>query len=142
MKGMYRDLTVTPAAPAATAVAREAAPRDTVTLFDYGFRTSWTPAAGAERVLVRNVGAQAHELVIARLLPGKTAADVAAWVAKMAGPPPAHFLGGVSPLAPRGENDLALALTPGRYALLCFVPDAADGKPHVAHGMAHELEVR
>jgi uncharacterized cupredoxin-like copper-binding protein len=138
-KGMYRDLVVT---PGVRAVAHEAAPADTVTLFDYGFRTSRTPAAGAARVLVRNVGKQAHEMEIARLLPGKTVADLAAWAEKMAGPPPARFVGGVSPIAPGAANDLTLALTPGRYALLCFVPDAADGKPHVAHGMAHELEVR
>ena len=139
MKGMYRDLVVT---PAATAVARTTPPADTVTLYDYGFRTSRAPAAGVERVLVRNAGTQAHELAIARLLPGKTAGDVAKWAEKMAGPPPAHFVGGVSPLAAHGENELTLALTPGRYALLCFVPDAADGKPHVAHGMMHELEVK
>jgi hypothetical protein len=60
----------------------------------------------------------------------------------MAGPPPAHFLGGVSPIAVRQENELALTLTPGHYVLLCFVPDAVDGKPHLAHGMVHDVVVR
>jgi hypothetical protein len=128
--------------PAATAVANEAAPRDTLTLFDYGFRESVPITAGQRRVLVRNDGKQTHEVEIARLLPGKTPRDLAAWAEKMAGPPPARFLGGVSPLAPRGENELSLGLSPGRYVLLCFVPDMADGKPHLAHGMIHEVEVR
>jgi hypothetical protein len=69
MKGMSRDLLVT---PAATAVALPAAPDDTIQLFDYGFLASRPLAAGTHRVLVRNVGKQAHELEIARLLPGKT----------------------------------------------------------------------
>jgi hypothetical protein len=30
---------------------------------------------------------------------------------------------------------------PGQYALLCFVPDMKDGKPHFAHGMAKLIEV-
>ena len=30
---------------------------------------------------------------------------------------------------------------PGRYALLCFIPDAKDGKPHFVHGMAKEITV-
>ena len=55
--------------------------------------------------------------------------------------PPAHFLGGVTAIAPGQTNVLSLALTPGRYALLCFVPDAKDGKPHVAHGMMRDVEI-
>jgi uncharacterized cupredoxin-like copper-binding protein len=32
-------------------------------------------------------------------------------------------------------------LTPGRYAIVCFVPDAKDGKPHEMHGMVREFTV-
>ena len=39
-------------------------------------------------------------------------------------------------------NDVVVDLTPGEYALLCFVPDAGDGKPHVAHGMVRQVTVR
>jgi len=35
-----------------------------------------------------------------------------------------------------------LDLAPGRYALICFVPDSASGKPHAALGMIGELEVK
>jgi hypothetical protein len=27
-------------------------------------------------------------------------------------------------------------LAPGDYVALCFLPDAGDGAPHLAHGMA------
>jgi hypothetical protein len=31
---------------------------------------------------------------------------------------------------------------PGKYLLICFVPDAKDGKPHFVHGMQEEIVVR
>jgi uncharacterized cupredoxin-like copper-binding protein len=139
MKGMYKDLIVT--ATTQPASFARSGPRTTITLADYSFQTSARLTAGVHRVLVRNVGKQSHELELARLLPGKTPADLAAWADKMAGPPPAHFVGGVSLLAAGGENELTLDLAPGHYVMLCFVPDAKDGKPHVAHGMVRDFVV-
>jgi hypothetical protein len=60
----------------------------------------------------------------------------------MQGAPPAHLIGGVAPLAPGETNVLTLEVTPGPYAFLCFVPDAKDGKPHVAHGMMKDIVIR
>ena len=40
-----------------------------------------------------------------------------------------------------GVNYMTLDLTPGTYAFYCFVPDAKDGQPHVAHGMVREITV-
>lgn len=37
---------------------------------------------------------------------------------------------------------VALDLAPGRYAILCFLPDGKDGKPHFVHGMHREVTVR
>jgi hypothetical protein len=31
---------------------------------------------------------------------------------------------------------------PGRYVMLCYIPDAKDGKPHSDHGMIKEIEVQ
>jgi uncharacterized cupredoxin-like copper-binding protein len=138
VKGMHKDLVVV--GPAASPPPRNAA-RDTVTLVDYAFDTHARFEPGVHRVIVRNTSKQSHELELARLLPGKTPADLAAWAEKMAGPPPAHFLGGVSPLAPGQSNELRLDLAPGHYVMLCFVPDARDGKPHVAHGMVHDFVI-
>lgn len=139
MKGMYADLTVTPEAQQASFPK---SPDLTVTLQDYGYATSAPLTAGNHRLLVRNVGKQSHELELARLAPGKSPGDIPAWIETMKGPPPASFLGGVSPLAPGQENELSLTLTPGHYVMLCFIPDAHDGKPHTAHGMIHDFVVR
>jgi uncharacterized cupredoxin-like copper-binding protein len=139
MKGMIRDLVVK---PSNQSVSAERAPDLTISLTDYAFQPSKPIVAGNHLVAVRNDGKQAHELQIAKLLPGKTPADLAAWAEKMAGPPPAHFVGGVAPIAPGKSNEVELNLTPGHYVLLCFIPDAADGKPHVAHGMVRDLVVQ
>jgi uncharacterized cupredoxin-like copper-binding protein len=139
MKGMYADLTVTPGVRAASLPSK---PDLTITLVDYGYGTSSPLSAGSHVFLVKNDGKQSHEMVITRLLPGKTPADLAAWAEKMSGPPPAHFLGGISPIAPGRENELAMRLTPGHYVLLCFLPDAKDGKPHTAHGMVKDFVIR
>jgi len=138
VKGMSADFTVSPGARAASFPQ---APELTVELTDYGFAFSKPLTAGAHEVLVRNIGKQSHELELARLVPGKSPGDITAWIDNMSGPPPATFLGGVSPLAPNRENELALTLTPGHYVMLCFVPDAKDGKPHVMHGMVHDFVV-
>ena len=31
---------------------------------------------------------------------------------------------------------------PGNYALLCFVADSGDGKPHLTHGMTHPFTIQ
>lgn len=139
MKGMIRDLIVRPAARKSGSAGRK--PTATISLIDYGFRFSKPLTVGHHLVLVKNVGKQTHELEIARLLPGKTPRDLGSWAEKMSGPPPAHFVGGVAPIAPGRSNELALDLSPGHYVFLCFVPDAKDGKPHVAHGMARDFVI-
>ena len=138
MKGMYTTLTVVPGVRTASLPAK---PDLTISLVDYGYGISTPLSAGDHHILVQNDGKQSHEMVITRLLDGKTAADLAAWADKMSGPPPAHFIGGISPLAPGRKNELALRLTPGHYVLLCFLPDAKDGKPHTAHGMVRDFVV-
>jgi uncharacterized cupredoxin-like copper-binding protein len=138
MKGMYADVTVTPAPEQASLPMP---PDVTLTFQDYGYATSGPLTRGYHRLLVHNDGKQSHELELARLAPGKSPADIPAWIESMKGPPPASFLGGVGPLAPGQENELSLTLTPGRYVMLCFIPDAKDGKPHTAHGMMHDFVV-
>jgi len=139
MKGMYADVTVVPGPQQASLPP---SPDLTVTLQDYGYRASAPLTAGYHRVLVRNDGKQSHELELARLAPGKSPGDIVAWIERMKGAPPASFLGGVSPLAPGQENALSLTLTPGHYVMLCFIPDATDGKPHTAHGMIHDFIIK
>jgi uncharacterized cupredoxin-like copper-binding protein len=138
MKGMAQQFTVSGPLAHPSPIAGT---RDTITLSDYAFELPRDLRAGTRAITVRNTGTQSHELVLTRPAPGRSAADVAQWVAHMQGPPPAHFLGGVTAIAPGQTNVLTLSLTPGRYALLCFVPDVKDGRPHVAHGMMRDLEI-
>jgi len=140
-KGMMRQLTVTPSAAQGAATAAALEPDVTVKLVDYAFETSKPFASGKQLIRIENDAAQDHELVLVRLAPGKSAQEVAAWLEKQVGPPPAEPLGGVASIHPGGYGFITADLTPGDYALLCFVPDAKDGKPHVAHGMLQQFTV-
>jgi len=92
---------------------------------------------------VTNDAAQDHEVLFVKLPPGTTAAGVAEWVESgMKGPPPAMPIGGASPLAKGRSNTIALDLAPGTYGMICFLPDAKDGKPHSVHGMTAQFEVK
>lgn len=140
-KGMTRELVVAPPRRSAPRPAAYVAPGTTMTLTDYDFQLSAPLVAGTQTVRVRNAAAQSHEVVFVRLAPGRTAADFATWMEKPAGPPPGVLSGGTTPKADGEWNDLAMTLQPGEYALLCFVPDARDGKPHVAHGMIKQISI-
>lgn len=137
-KGMMRPITVTPASAAS---ATEPVADIVMTLNDYGFELSKPLTPGKHVIRIENAGQQAHELVLARMAPGKKAADLARWVEKMAGPPPAEPLGGIAGIHPGGHGYITVDLTPGNYGFLCFILDAKDGKPHVAHGMMEDVKV-
>jgi hypothetical protein len=134
---MSRPITVT-----GTAVTAGTIPGDIeMKLTDYAFVLSTPLTAGSHVVRVVNDAQQTHEVQVVRLAPGKTAMDVAKWIDKQQGPPPGEPLSGVSGLGVGMSASFPLTLTPGEYALLCFVPDAKDGKPHVAHGMLQQIKV-
>ena len=137
-KGMLKPLTVT-ATPNAN--MREPAGDVTLTLNDYTFTLSKPLVAGKQLIKVENGAAQPHEVVLVQLAPGKTMEDVAKWVADMKGPPPGKPIGGI-PGFPKGKNAFFEAtLEPGDYGMVCFLPDAKDGKPHVQHGMMKQFKV-
>lgn len=143
-KGMAKALTVV-AGPASARTASNAeakAPAITMTLQDYGFLTSQPITAGTHTIRVKNLAAQSHEVFFAKLAPGKTPMDLVQWIEKPQGPPPAMPLGGTTGIAKDGWNDVTVTFEPGEYALLCFIPDAKDGKPHVAHGMMRQISVK
>ena len=139
MKGMAKEITVTPASSNTSKANLRI--NATMTLVDYGFEFSQPLQAGKQTIRVRNVAKQGHEVVILKLAPGRKAADVLAWMEKMEGPPPGMPIGGTTPMAQGEENIITLDLTAGEYALICFVPDAKDGKPHFGHGMVTEITI-
>jgi hypothetical protein len=137
-KGMVRPLTVT----ASTDASAPAPTADIVmTLNDYTFTTSKPITAGKHTIRIENNGTQSHELMLARLVPGKKASEVPTWAEKPVGPPPAEPIGGVPAIAKGTSAFITADFTPGDYAFVCFIPDAKDGKPHFAHGMVQQVHV-
>jgi hypothetical protein len=122
-------------APARTAVG------PTITLFEYGFELSAPLTTGRQLIRVRNGGAEPHDLLLARLAPGKSVGDLPLWIATQQGPAPIAPVSGLTPLAPGTEATITVDITPGEYGLICIFPDARDGRPHYMHGMMRQLTV-
>jgi hypothetical protein len=129
---------VVPAAPESQPEPRADA---RMVLDDYGFAVAPSLTAGRRTIRVENTGPQPHEVEFVRLQPGKTAADVLALLKTEQGPPPGEPYGGTVALQAGQVNYVTADFTPGDYALICFVPDASDGRPHVAHGMVRQIRV-
>jgi len=137
-KGMLRPLRVVP--------AKGSAPRPradvTMKLVDYDYELSSPIRAGTRTIRVQNVGKQHHEVELVQLAPNATVADFMKWMEKMEGPPPGKPLGGVAGMEPGMSEYFTTDFTPGNYALICFLPDTNDGKPHFVHGMIQEITVK
>jgi hypothetical protein len=144
MKGMSKAVTVVPSDMVRAAPVEDV----TLTLADYSFTWSTPLTAGQQVIKVVNTAAQGHEFIFAQLAPGKSAADMVAFVEGLEagkvppGPPPIMPYSGISLMAPGIVNYLTVDVQPGEYGELCVVPDAKDGKPHVAHGMVAQIKVR
>ncbi len=138
MKGMMKAFTVV----ASTTTASPPAADITVTLSDFTFAIAGELTAGRHTFRVETVAGQPHEFILARLAPGKKAEDFLAWVEKMNGPPPIEGIaGGTTAIAAGEVNVFQADLAPGDYALICFIPDAKDGKPHAVHGMMRTITI-
>lgn len=138
MKGMAHEMTVTPSGgPAATLPQADIV----MTLDDYSFETDVPITPGTRTIRIVNAAAQPHEALIVKLDAGSTAEDFLAFVQNPEGAPPGKVMGGVTGIAAGGMNQITLDFDMGDYALICFVPDAGDGKPHLAHGMIRTIHV-
>lgn len=143
MKGMMKEITV--ASRRGVEQAGKAAgpkPDVTMTLDDYSFNTSAPITTATKTIRISNAATQSHEVVIMKLDAGVTPEQFLQALEKPQGPPPGKILGGVTGIAKGRTIDLTADFTPGDYTLLCFVPDAKDGKPHIAHGMVKNFSVR
>ncbi|HKS17442.1 MAG TPA: hypothetical protein VJU16_09030 [Planctomycetota bacterium] len=138
-KGMARPFVVAGAAP--VAAAAEPQSDVTVTLSDYAFAFSTPLTAGTHTLRVENAGPQLHEIAFERLADGKTLADYVAWGKKPQGPPPATSLGGLIGPMKGSHAFTTVTLAPGKYLVVCHVPDEKDQKSHAEHGMIQEIVI-
>jgi hypothetical protein len=137
-KGMIRPLTVT----ASTGdVAPEPVADIVVSLKEYSFTLSKPITAGKHTLRIESSGSQSHEMQVVRLAPGKKAEDVPVWLMKQSGTPPGEGIGGVPAMAKGSVAYITADFTPGDYALICFLTDEKDGKPHFAHGMIQQVHI-
>jgi hypothetical protein len=139
---MTRLLTVTPP----QFVVSKSKPRQPVadirmTLHDYAFDLPPVIPAGRHTIRVENAASQPHEAVLGKLKPGKTLSDLLQWIQTREGDMPGEEIGGTVGLSTGEVNFVNVELTAGEYILLCFVPDAKDGKSHLSHGMIRQFTV-
>jgi hypothetical protein len=137
MSGMYKTLTVVPSSRVVAAPVTDVA----VTMVDYDYKWSTPISAGTHTIGVTNAATQGHHMIVVRLAPGKSIPDLLTWFGDGKGPPPMTWGSGVTSLSPGTTAYLTANFLPGTYALLCFLSDVGDGKPHIAHGMQQQLTV-
>jgi len=123
----------------ATTVLDANATRIDVTATDYAFAAPSTAPAGRASLVLVNNGKEAHFMGLSKLKPGVTMQEV------MAAEDPSTVTDGSwgsDFAAPGGKDDevLTLDLTPGTYALFCWVTGPT-GQPHAMMGMQHEIVV-
>jgi len=88
-----------------------------------------------------NDGKAPHHLTLIRIDSGKTLADLEHELSMPAAPPTwVKEVGGPNAVGPGQADDATLDLTPGSYAMVCFVPIPGN-VPHFAKGMIHAFTV-
>jgi hypothetical protein len=146
-QGMIQPLAVTAVGDvtrpgAAVSYVPESTPDVHLVLSDYAFKFSKPLIAGKHTIHVMNTGTQEHEAALVKLAPGKSMRDFDAWASTgMKGPAPAEPAPGMAGLGTGRTGSFDTNLTAGRYGVICWIPDAKDGKPHSMHGMVQEFTV-
>jgi uncharacterized cupredoxin-like copper-binding protein len=127
-----------PAPPA----AQTAATVYSITATDFAFAAADSIPAGLVTLQFVDAGKEPHQVVVMRLDSGKTLADVQSMMATPNAPVPAWlaFPIGVSVIVPGDSGNATALLTPGHYAMICFIA-SPDGTPHMMKGMVRPFEV-
>lgn len=138
--GMLKPLHVAAAPPRPA----KAPPADqTITLADFSFALSRPMTAGARTIRVVNKGGQAHEVVLVHLAPGASVETfLDAFRPGVAFSPAGKPIGGLVGLDPGREGFFRAEFSPGRYGLICFLPDLTTRAPHFMRGMLMDFDVR
>ena len=138
--GMLKPLHVAAAPPRSA----EMPPADqAITLTDFSFELSRPVQAGTRTIRVVNKGGQAHEVAVVKLAPRASVADfLDAFRPGVAFSPAGKLIGGLAGLDPGGEGLFRADFPPGRYGLICFLPDLVMRAPHFTRGMLLDFDVR
>lgn len=115
-----------------------------VKLVDYGFELpkGVSITEGPQVWEVTNEGPEGHEMAIFQLAPGKTMADIDAYLKKPEGAMPLIPLGGAQAVSKGKTSYVHLDLAPGMYVLACMVPSPShQGAPHAVLGMLRPFTV-
>ncbi|MEO8451524.1 MAG: hypothetical protein ABI647_17150 [Gemmatimonadota bacterium] len=110
-------------------------------LTEYAFTILPALTPGHHTIRVENGGTQPRHVAIVRLDPGVTLEVVEQWLKRAVGKPPVEVVGGATALGPGMVNYVTVDLATADYGLVCFVPDASDGRTHAAHGMFQLIRV-
>jgi hypothetical protein len=139
LEGMLAWFTVTgPAAP-----WRPPAVNGVFSVSDKGYIAPPVVSPHGIYQFINTAAANAHELGLVRLLPGKTLADFEAWVAAGQNPAtmPGTLSGGVTAISPGALTWAVTNLTSGTYVAADWVTDPATGKKFVAEGNVAQFQV-
>lgn len=131
-KGMMGTIRVTGAS------AKSVAPRSDhlVTLSSYAIAMSGpTLRSGLDTLRIHNAASERHDLVVLKVAPGRSVADVLAWFTNPppAGAPAATAVAGTTALHSGEDAFISGHFVPGTYVLACWM--YKDGKPHAQIGM-------
>ncbi|MCE7981143.1 MAG: hypothetical protein DYG89_08125 [Caldilinea sp. CFX5] len=125
-----------------TAPTSAALPELVIHAHDYSYDLPKEIEAGLVRVTMLDEGQEPHHAQLVRFNDGVTMEQF--MTALQADPVSALGLvnlpGGTAPVDPGASTSVIVNLTPGNYAVLCFIL-SPDGVPHVAKGMLAPLTV-
>jgi uncharacterized cupredoxin-like copper-binding protein len=137
--GMLKALRVTPGLPKTPEPPQADV---TITGEDFTFQVSKPIRAGKKTVRVVNKGSQAHEVVVVQLARRATVnAFLDDFQPGVVTSPLGKPVGGMVGLEPGGEGFFTMDFKPGRYGLICFLPDLTRGAPHFTRGMLMDINI-
>lgn len=112
-----------------------------ITATEYAFDVPDTIPSGLVTLRLVNAGREPHQAGVVRIEGRRTTTEIAAGLESSVPPRWMAFVGGPNAV---GSGDTATStqiLTPGTYALVCFLP-SPDGTMHLEKGMIRTMVVR
>jgi len=100
-----------------------------------------TARPGQRVIQVENAGARPHELIIGRLKPGKSLADVQRWNRDKGEPAPFVYVGGLTPMASGVTAQTRVVLQTGMHVVLCAMRSEHARAPDHELGVAATFNV-